>query len=114
VTTRTLRRLHPRLEGDLSRTAGGQPDDDHLVGRAGEDLPRERHATAGEDHVCGSRRQVEIASVVFHGVDRRKGHREIADGLVRHLPKWLRHHLRVDELRCVGVLLLGQQTPHFW
>ena len=110
---RALRRLHPRLERDLSRTAGGQPHDDDLVGRAREHLARERHAAAGEGHVGRCRRQIEIASVVLDRIDLWKRQREIADRLVRHLRERLRHHLRVDELRRLGVLALGEQAPDF-
>ena len=95
---RALRRLHPRLERDLSRAAGGQPHDDDLVGRAGEHLARERHAAAGEGHVSRCRRQIEIAPVVLDRIHLWKRQREIADRLVRHLRERLRHHLRFDEL----------------
>ena len=50
-------------------TAGGQPHDDHLVGRAGEHLAGERDAAAGVGHVRRGRRQVEIAAVVLDRVD---------------------------------------------
>ncbi len=66
---RALRRLHPRLERDLSRTAGGQPHDDDLVGCAGEHLARERHAAGGEGHVSRCRRQIQIAPVVLDRID---------------------------------------------
>ena len=110
---RALRRLHARLERDLSGTAGGQPHDDDLVGRAREHLARERHATAGVGDVSRCRRQIEIAPVVLDRIDFREGQREIADRLVRHLRERLRHHLRFDELRRLWVLALGKQAPHF-
>ena len=109
---RALRRLHPRLERDLSRTAGGQPHDDDLVGCAGEHLARERHAAGGEGHVSRCRRQIEIAPVVLDSIHPWKRQREIAKRLVGHLRERLRHHLRADELRRIGVLALGEQAAY--
>ena len=108
---RALRRLHPRREGDLPGTAGGQPHDDDLVGRAREHFARERHAAAGVGHVRRCRRQIEIAAIVLDRIDVGERQRQIADRLIRHLRERLRHHLRADELRRLGVLALGEQTP---
>ena len=95
---RTLRRLHPRGERDLSGTAGGQPHDDDLRRRAREHLARERHAAAGVGHVRRCRRQIQIASVVLDGIDVGERQRQIADRLIRHLREGLRHDFRFGEL----------------
>ena len=63
---RALRRLHPCLERNLAGSAGSEPNDDHLIRRAREDLAREGDAAPRVRHVRRGGCQIEIAPVVLH------------------------------------------------
>ena len=69
---RALQRRQARFERDPAVPARGQVHDDHLVGRAGEDLARERDVANRVGDARGGGGEIEIAPVGLDDVRRRR------------------------------------------
>src|SRR4029079_3653904 len=60
------------------------------------------------------RAEVEVAAVVFGGRNLGKGERKIAEGLIRHLCKRLRHDLLAHECGGFAIMARGEEASDLW